>query len=146
MAVVPASSLSRSNEASCCFGAPSATAAGGGTTNSSTTSSPERSPVLLTLSKVSSKIAKFHLQIVENRLQFRSKILPDVHLRNHAVQLILWLAPGVSNEGRSSPLLVPLPPFLGSGFRLGARWNRLVETVKTRKKREKTGGNGRNMV
>ena len=29
--------------------------------------------------------------------------------------------------------------FLGSGFRLGAHWNRLVETVKTRKKREKTG-------
>ena len=30
-------------------------------------------------------------------------------------------------------------PFLGPGFRLGARWNRLAETVKTRKKREKTG-------
>ena len=30
--------------------------------------------------------------------------------------------------------------FLGPGFRLGARWNRLVKTVKTRKKREKTGG------
>ena len=29
--------------------------------------------------------------------------------------------------------------FLGTGFRLGARWNRLVETVKTRKKRGKTG-------
>ena len=29
--------------------------------------------------------------------------------------------------------------FLGPGFRLGARWNRLVETVKMRKKREKTG-------
>ena len=29
--------------------------------------------------------------------------------------------------------------FLGPGFGLGARWNRLVETVKTRKKREKTG-------
>ena len=33
--------------------------------------------------------------------------------------------------------------FLGPGFRLGARWNRLVETVKTRKKRGKTGENGR---
>ena len=31
----------------------------------------------LELSKISSKIAKFHLQIVENRLQFRSKILPE---------------------------------------------------------------------
>ena len=30
--------------------------------------------------------------------------------------------------------------FLGPGFRLAACWNRLVETVKTRKKREKTGG------
>ena len=29
--------------------------------------------------------------------------------------------------------------FLGHGFRLGARWNRLVEAVKTRKKLEKTG-------
>ena len=29
---------------------------------------------------------------------------------------------------------------LGPGFRLGARWNRLGEAVKTRKKREKTGG------
>ena len=54
-------------------------------------------------------------------------------------QLILWLASAVSNEGRSSPLLVPLPPFFGPGFRLGACWNRLVETVKTRKKREKNG-------
>ena len=32
----------------------------------------------------------------------------------------------------------PCRLFLGPGFRLGARWNRLVETVKTRKKREKT--------
>ena len=29
--------------------------------------------------------------------------------------------------------------FLGPGFQLGARWNRLSETVKTRKKRENTG-------
>ena len=28
--------------------------------------------------------------------------------------------------------------FLGPGFRLAARWNRLGQTVKTRKKREKT--------
>ena len=54
-------------------------------------------------------------------------------------QVILPAAPGVSNEGRSSPLLVPLPPFFGPGFRLGACWNRLVEAVKTRKKRDKTG-------
>ena len=59
-----------------------------------------------------------------------------------ARQLILWLAPGASNEGRSSPLLALAPLFLGPGFRLGARWNRLVETVKTRKK---TGKNGEKM-
>ena len=35
--------------------------------------------------------------------------------------------------------MVPLPPFLGPRFRLAARWNRVVEAVKTRKKREKTG-------
>ena len=56
------------------------------------------------------------------------------------LQVILPTASGVSNEGRSSPLLVLAPPFLGPGFWLGARWNRLVEAVKTRKKREKTGG------
>ena len=54
-------------------------------------------------------------------------------------QLILWLAAGASNEGPSSRVLVLVPPFLGPGFRLGARWNRLGEPVKTRKKREKMG-------
>ena len=43
----------------------------------------------------------------------------DEHLPVSCTQLILWLAPGVSNEGGSSPLLVLLPPFLGPGFRLG---------------------------
>ena len=55
-------------------------------------------------------------------------------------QVILPTASGVSNEGGSSPLLAPCRLFLGPGLRLGARWNRLVETVKTRKKRGKTGG------
>ena len=54
-------------------------------------------------------------------------------------QVILLTAAGVSNEGRSSRVLVLAPPFLGPGFRLGARWNRLGEAVKTRKKREKRG-------
>ena len=54
-------------------------------------------------------------------------------------QVILPAAPGTSNEGGSSPLLVLAPPFLGPGFWLGARWNRLGETVETRKKRGKTG-------
>ena len=35
--------------------------------------------------------------------------------------------------------MAPVPPFLGPGFWLGARWNRLGEAVKTRKKREQTG-------
>ena len=55
-----------------------------------------------------------------------------------AAQLILPPASGVSNEG-----VLPSWPscrlFLDPGFRLAARWNRLVETVKTRKRREKTG-------
>ena len=51
----------------------------------------------------------------------------------------VWLASGVANEGRRSPML--LPPFVGPG--LGARWNRLGEAVKTRKKGEKRGKNGR---
>ena len=36
--------------------------------------------------------------------------------------------------------------FLGPGFRLAARWNRLVETGKTRKTWEKTGKDGRDMA
>ena len=36
-------------------------------------------------------------------------------------QVILPPAPGVSNEGGSSPLLALAPLFLGPGFQLGAR-------------------------
>ena len=54
-------------------------------------------------------------------------------------KVILPTAPGVSNEGGSSPLLALLPPFLGPGFRLAARWNHLGKPLKTRKKRRKTG-------
>ena len=64
----------------------------------------------------------------------------------HPCQLIPWLASAVSNEGRSSPLLGLAPLFLGPGFQLGARWNRLGETAKTRKKRRFAGENGREMV
>ena len=42
-------------------------------------------------------------------------------------------------EHQSPTLLVPLPLFLGPGFRFWARWNRLGEAVKTRKKRGKNG-------
>ena len=41
----------------------------------------------------------------------------------------------VERRGEFSPL--------GPGFRLAARWNRLGEAVETRKKRGKTGQNGR---
>ena len=46
------------------------------------------------------------------------------------------------------PPVVPktFPLFLGPGFRLGARWNRLGQAVKARKQREKLGENGRDMV
>ena len=43
-------------------------------------------------------------------------------------------------KGGVLPSWSPCRLFLGPGFRLGACWNRLVEAVKTRKKREKTGG------
>ena len=46
-------------------------------------------------------------------------------------------------EQVTSPLLAPLPPFLGPGFRLGARWNRLGQAVETRKDEKKRGKNGR---
>ena len=49
--------------------------------------------------------------------------------------------PPIGAEGLNRrPPAGPCRLFLGPGFRLAARWNRLVETVKTRKKREKTGG------
>ena len=54
------------------------------------------------------------------------------------MQVILPPASGASNEGPRSRVVVFLPPFLGPGFRLAARWNHLGETLKTRKKREKT--------
>ena len=71
-------------------------------------------------------------------LRLKGVRIPRRHLMEKR-QVILPTAPAVSNEGRSSPLLPLAPLFLGPGFRLGARWNRLVEAVKTRKKRQKTG-------
>ena len=48
--------------------------------------------------------------------------------------------PPIGAEGLNRrPPAGPCRLFLGPGFRLGARWNRLVETVKTRKKREFSG-------
>ena len=40
---------------------------------------------------------------------------------------------------RRNGVRTPLPLFRGPEFRLAARWNRLGETVKTRKERERTG-------
>ena len=54
--------------------------------------------------------------------------------------------PGVSNEGGRSPSWSSYRLFLGPAFRLVACWNRLGEAVKTSKKREKMGENGRDTV
>ena len=53
---------------------------------------------------------------------------------------------GCRTKGGVLPSWYSCRLFLGPGFRLGARWNRLGEPVKTRKKRGKRGGNGRDMV
>ena len=57
-----------------------------------------------------------------------------------AVGFTYQVIPPIGAEGLSRrPPAGSCRLFLGPGFRLAARWNRLVETVKTRKKREKTG-------
>eukprot|EP01045_Picozoa_sp_COSAG04_P036389 COSAG04_NODE_8833_length_926_cov_1.308343_1_plen_101_part_10 len=53
---------------------------------------------------------------------------------------LLQVIPPIGAEGLNRrPPAGSCRLFLGPGFRLGARWNRLGEAVKTRKKREKTG-------
>ena len=78
-------------------------------------------------------------ELLDMTRQFKQQ---QIELRRQATEdgkVILPTASGVSNEGGSSPLLVPLPAVSWPwGVRLGARWNRLGETVNTRKKREKT--------
>ena len=55
-------------------------------------------------------------------------------------QVILPPAPvGVERRGEFGALWPSCRLFLGPGFRPGARWNRLVKTVKTRKNREFLG-------
>eukprot|EP01045_Picozoa_sp_COSAG04_P022115 COSAG04_NODE_2456_length_4092_cov_3.629101_2_plen_306_part_00 len=57
-----------------------------------------------------------------------------------AVGFTYQVIPPIGAEGLSRrPPAGSCRLFLGPGFRLAALWNRLVETVKTRKKREKTG-------
>ena len=46
---------------------------------------------------------------------------------------------GCRTKGGALPSWSSCRLFLGPGFRLGARWNRLGEAVKTHKTREKTG-------
>ena len=55
---------------------------------------------------------------------------------------IRQVIPGIGAEGlsRRGPPAGPCRLFLGPGFRLAARCNRLGETVKTRKRRKKNGG------
>ena len=62
--------------------------------------------------------------------------LDQVWFAYTGLQVILPIgAEGLDRRGSAGSCRL----FLGPGFRLGACWNRLVETVKTRKKREKTG-------
>ena len=53
-----------------------------------------------------------------------------------------WLSSKLAEVSPTGETVIAPPETLslGPGFRLAARWNRLVETVKARKKREKTGG------
>ena len=85
------------------------------------------------IAKVSQLMSKFNANMAQENTHCRD--FATSFLCAATTQLILWLAPAVSNEGGSSELLVPLPVLFGPGFRLGDRWNRLGETVKTRKKR-----------
>ena len=55
-------------------------------------------------------------------------------------QVILPTAPGVSNEGGRATLLVIVPAVSWPWVPAWGSLEPLVETVKTRKKREKTGG------
>ena len=58
----------------------------------------------------------------------------------HGLAALLQVIRLIGAEGLSRrPPVGACRLFLGPGFRLAACWNRLVETVKTRKKREKTG-------
>ena len=57
----------------------------------------------------------------------------------HIVPMIFPLHLRCRTKGGVLRSWFPCRLFLGPGLRLGACWNRLSETVKTRKKREKTG-------
>ena len=62
---------------------------------------------------------------------------------NHSPQVIRAIgAEGLDRRGPAGSCRL----FLGPGCRLAARWNRLVETAKTRKTWEKTGKDGRDMA
>ena len=66
---------------------------------------------LRVLSKNPSKTAKFHLQIVENRLEFQSKILPGVGIipvvgvQAHDPRLLLDPFPVLVELGQQPPVL-----------------------------------------
>ena len=66
---------------------------------------------------------------------------PFPSLSSIAIACHAFRTPGVSPEKRCLRLFGHLCRlFLGPGFRLAARWNRLCEAVKIHKKREKNGG------
>ena len=72
----------------------------------------------------------------EEQKQEKERLLAEAKRDAAARQVIRHIgAEGLDRRGPVGSCRL----FLGPGFRLGARWNRLVETVKTRKKRGKTG-------
>ena len=111
----------------------------------------------------------FHVQVLRNRgLRVRPLVGQALALLSHLDHQFLKVRAGRGNaEGRARvavdqhlhhpELALEVTRcfllfghlcrlFLGPGFWLAARWNRLGETVKTRKERGKTGENGRDTV
>ena len=66
----------------------------------------------------------------------RLRALRELQRRDGLIDVILQ---GPTSQTTNTKRSAALLEFRGPGFRLGARWNRLVETVKTRKKREFSG-------
>ena len=64
----------------------------------------------------------------------------DEHLPVSCTQLILWLAPGVSNEGGSSPLFVPVPAVSWAWV---PAWGSLEPSRQDGENAQKTGKTGK---
>ena len=78
--------------------------------------------------------AEVSRQYQQRAREIQTRLL--IEAETSVIQVIPPIGAEVLNR---RPPAGPCRLFLGPGFRLAARWNRLGETVKTRKKREKTG-------